>query len=367
MLMKKFFKTYSFVIVSFLLWILFLWIVQIISPILVPQRDGYIGPIRFANFDGIHYLHIASSGYFQYGEAFFPLYPIIISTFSKVLFTRGETIGMFVSLISFFIGLMVFYKMLYTENTLKAKWAIVLLLVFPTSFFFGAVYSESLFFVLSVSALYFIKQKKWLVAGLFGALASSTRIFGVVIMLFGIFEYLKCYKKSLNWYAIVGIIIVPIGLIVYMNFLWYRTGDPLAFMHVQSEFGANRSNVPIILLPQVVWRYIKIILTAYMKPTPISYLVSISELVVTIFAFAVVWVYRKSTELSYILFTCVILIIPTLTGTFSSMPRYVLSAFPLFMMLSGIYNTNFRYLFVIICVILQIISAALFFQGWFIA
>jgi hypothetical protein len=363
--MKKWFKNNRFILSVFIVWQICLYIVLLISPLVIGSRPGYFGPIKWANFDGIHYLHIATAGYFQYGEAFFPLYPKFISLISGLLPVSPAVIGVTISIFSFLLGLSLFYRLLCRENQTKARWAVIFLLTFPTSFFFGSVYSESLFFLLAVATVFFIEKKYWLAAGICGALASATRIFGIYLPVYAAIIYLRLYKTKIYWRPIIGILLMPLGLLAYMVFLAQR-GDPLAFMHVQSAFGANRSSAPVILLPQVLWRYLKIFFTAYMKPTPESYIVSVAEFLVTLAAFWVVWIYRKTVSLAYVILTLCILITPTLTGTLSSMPRYVLSAFPLFIMLSNLYKTRSKYYIVVVFVLLQIISASLFFQGWFI-
>ena len=78
----------------------------------------------FGNFDGVHYLKIASLGYVDnFQQAFFPVYPIIIHIVAKVIFLLPGNItqnperiyflgALFVSNIAF-IGLLgVYYKLI---------------------------------------------------------------------------------------------------------------------------------------------------------------------------------------------------------------------------------------------------------------
>jgi len=40
---------------------------------------------QFGNFDGVHYVRIASAGYeYQFTQAFFPLYPLLIKIVSPI-------------------------------------------------------------------------------------------------------------------------------------------------------------------------------------------------------------------------------------------------------------------------------------------
>src|SRR6185312_390910 len=112
----------------------------------------------WSNFDGVHYLTIAGDGGFLnpfgYQHAsdvrFFPLYPLLIS-FTTFLIGYGLPFGpqiffsaFFLSNFFFLLSLILFYFLItldFSENT--AIGAIILLLCFPTSFFYGATYSES--------------------------------------------------------------------------------------------------------------------------------------------------------------------------------------------------------------------------------
>jgi len=70
---------------------------------------------------------------------------------------------------------------------------------------------------------------------------------------------------------------------------------------------------------------------------------------------------------NYILFSSLAFILPTLTGTFSSMPRYVLSSFVGFMVLGQIKNKALFRFWMISSVGLLLINAVLFYRGYWIA
>ena len=83
-------------------------------------------------------------------------------------------------------------------------------------------------------------------------------------------------------------------------------------------------------------------------------------LILTIYAF-------KRTRLSYALFGLLSYIAPTLTGTLSSMPRYVLILFPCFIILGASKNNKFQRLWLVISAILLAINTAFFIRGYWIA
>jgi Gpi18-like mannosyltransferase len=365
--MKKFWEKYKKVLILLIVWRVVLSIVEFYSPSLLPLHPGYNGPIPWANHDGIYYLRIAQFGYFHLSQAFFPFYPIVIWIITQIIPLPYWFIGSGLSLICFVVGILFLYRILYEEDAIKAWHSVLFIVAFPTSFFFSAVYPTGLFFLLCILTYYCVKKKLWFWCGVFGALASATRVVGVALLLYAGLEYIYSKPKKHRLLDVVSLCLMPVGLLGYMLYLYIKNGDPLLFFHMQPLFGANRSTT-LILLPQVFYRYGKIVFTAFLQPTPLSYFISVIELFSTILGYSLLWYgYKIKQRWSELLFCFVVLTIPTLTGTFSSMPRYFLNAFPLFFILGRIDKTFVRYSLLVIFVILQVILSAMFLRGWFVA
>ena len=62
------FKQLRFMGGIFLLWRLNLELWRWAGEKLISARGGYLGPSPWANFDDVHYLHIAKEGYSQYSQ-----------------------------------------------------------------------------------------------------------------------------------------------------------------------------------------------------------------------------------------------------------------------------------------------------------
>ncbi len=329
-------------------------------------RRFFLGPVFWANFDGGHYISIAETGYHTYQQAFFPLYPLMISLVSKPTGYSFITSGLIISHVAFFIGLIIFYKLAILEKINHPFWSMIFLLLFPTSFFFASVYTESLFFVLSVGSVYSLKKKKWFIAGILGMLASATRLFGIFLIVFPVAEFLRRQRKQKKFYYLLPLLLIPLGLIAYMIYLQQTLGDPLAFFHLQPKFGAERSGDSIILLPQVFWRYIKILFSYSFS---LSYFVAVFELIVFVSSMFLLWIGWKKFRIKseYLIFSLLILLVPALTGTLSSVPRYTISAFPLFFILGKMHNKWAKLGIAVIFAIGLVISTALFLSGYFVA
>lgn len=334
----------------------------------------------FANFDGIHYLLIAKNGYSQWEQAFFPLYPILIKALSFIV-SNYLVAGLLISNISFAVGL-VFLKKLFEGWGIKTTAPLLFLLLFPTAFFFMAIYTEGLFFMLFVLSLYSLGKKNYWAAGLCAALSSATRLIGIFLFIPFFFHFLAEYKgvlKSSKFHVLgyrIFVLISPLlGLFSYMAYLWATTGNPLFFFTSQPIFGAHRST-HLILLPQVYYRYAKILLTA---SHDFQWYLSLFEVGIFSFVFFIVILNllqdfmdkKTSRQIRYEkiglgFFSLVNLILPTLTGTFSSIPRYALFSLSLFLYLGCLKSQKIQFFLMTMLLTMQVVILALFIQGYFV-
>lgn len=379
----------------FSIWRISLFVVAVVAGILIANFGGrfpYVDRVLtttnlpnwiwgFGNFDGVHHLRLAQNGYSaEYSQAFFPLYPLLIKLFN--IFPKGNLdlslytdpsyfyVGMVLSNLLFVFALYFLYKLWKEEYSGKISTiALILLLTFPTSFYFGSVYSESLFLLLVVLTFWFTNKNKFILAGIFAALASSTKVQGSLLFFYLLIELSYKYKSfpltrfDLVRKGVVALTISITGLFSYMFYLWREFGNPIYFLTSQPAFGADRSSFPIITLPQVFYRYFKIL--TEVSPVNISFWNSLLEITVTILLIVVLIYSFKKIKFSYFLFVLLAVIVPTLTGTFSSMPRYALLAFPTFPLIAK-FNKASKYI-IIAQVTLLVVLVALFVRGYWVA
>ena len=318
----------------------------------------------WANFDGVHYIGIAEKSYFaQFTQAFFPLYPLLIRALNQLVHNSILN-GLIISNVSFLGSLWLLYKLARLDlSASAAKRTLIFLLVFPTSFFFASLYTESLFLLVTLASFYAARQRRWLLAGVLGALAAATRILGILLIPALLIEYLASPKRSRwGWWVL---LLPAAGLLLYMYYLNVSFHDPLYFLHAQSAFGAGRSGDKIILLYQVFWRYLKMLTTVPI--TSLLYYTVTQEFMAALVFLCLSLLAFKFTRRSYAIFGILAYILPTLTGTFSSMPRYVLVLFPAFMILGKIKSQTIRYTLYAISFILLIINVVLFTRGYWVA
>lgn len=328
-----------------------------------------------ANFDGIHYMQIARKGYEQYTQAYFPMYPSLISL-GGYLVHNHLVVALLISNVA---SLGAFYVWGRFINELTGKkivtlWSIAFLVTFPTSFFFSAAYTESLFFLFVTLCLGFLSQKKYISAGVATYAAALTRFMGVFLIL-PLAGAILLDKKMSGWKKIGSLSLPLLGLVSYMYYLWITYGDALYFIHAQAAFGANRST-HIVLLPVVIYRYINIFITAAHN---LQYIISVFEFFIFALVFVVLlydlyrlWITRNDKHhlmlIGLSLFSLLTILIPASSGTLSSLPRYALLAPSFFISLPRyITQTWVKLLIAFIFVVMQILLFGLFMQGYFVS
>ncbi len=370
----------------FLIWKLWLYFILGLAIIYLPlgSKDRFLGggialyslsPQLFAwgNFDGEHYLAIARFGYKPLEQAFFPAYPILINFFAKPFsadyysnFISSSLIAILISMASFVVVLIFLYKLLRLDFSEKISYfTIILLLVFPTSFYFSAVYNESLFLMLVVGSFYAARLNKWWLAAILAAIASATRVFGILLFPALLIE---AYQARLAVKKAIWLILSPIGLLLYMTFQYVKFGDPIAFYNLQTVVGEQHQK-GIVLIPQVFYRYLKILfftdrLNPIYQTVVLEFFTGLGFLILPI----VGWF--KKIRLSYLFYTFFGFIIPTVQGSFSSLPRYVIVLFPSFLILALILDKApklIRYTYFALSLIGLSVEAALFLRGYWVA
>lgn len=362
------------VALSVIIWRLLLFIPLLFLRFLPkPQDLRYFGISPWANFDGDHYLAIAMHGLDASVARFFPLYPLIIKIIANPFSGIPNPyytfiIGMLVSNLSLLAACLILYKLLRQDYShTRSLWTIIFLLVFPTSFFFGSIYAESLFLLLTVLSFCLARKRKWLLAILIATLLPITRSVGLAILPALFIEWFLQQKVRGKPPLIIlySLFIIPISLIGYAFFNYIKFKDWLYFVHAQTELSNGRSST-IILIPQTLFRYGKMLITV-----PVTqYIWYIAFLELAMFVFAVILLYIafiKKVRLSYLVFAIFAFLIPTSTGTFTGLPRYIIILFPMFIALSLIKNKQIKVIYTIVSVILSFILLLLFAKGYYVA
>jgi len=316
-------------------------IIAEIATIVIGQRAGThfeasTNPLLavWGRWDAEHYIGIATSGYSGVEPAFFPLYPLLIAGIGAL--TNNHLIaGLLVSNAASFFALLYLYKLVEHEfNGHVAHRTIFYVSIFPTAIFFSAVYTESLFLFLSVASFYYIRERRWLVAGIFGAFASLTRVEGVLLAVPFLIEWaVALYETRSEWFKwpvdtfvrpLAGLCIVPLGLASYMAYLWVLSGDPLRFSHVQAHWGRYLAP-PWVSIEHAI----HIIAGPYAPQTIVDQTLELSFTLLMLGALAFGW---RRLRVSYIAYMAASILVPMSTSSLMSMQRFALVLFPMFVL-----------------------------------
>ncbi len=339
----------------------------------------------WSNFDGFHYISLAKYGYTVFEHAFFPLFPLLIKSLN-IFGVHPVIAGQIISNIFFLGALFVSFKLLSIDKKRSSFLLFgVVLILLPTSFYFGAVYNDSLFFFLATTSLYFARKRSFLLASIAGALATLSRLNGLVLVFPILFEFLSAkdknpidtwnltklkkeidreIRKLIPSEKVYFVILIQLAFLGYLLFTQINYESWTKVFSAMSVWNQDRITFPL----QVFWRYIKII--GSFEFSNYVYQVALIELFFVFLYIATLIYSYKKIRFSYWLFFAVSILIPSLTGTFQGMPRYGLHLYPFFLSLVLFLehrSISTKLIYFAISVFLLYYCLSLFTRGYFIA
>jgi hypothetical protein len=310
------------------------------------EQPGFLS--YWAHWDGAWYSEIATEGYWARdpaSTAFFPLFPLLVRF--GALFGGGPAVwGVLISLFSTLFALFFFYRIagdLFDERVARAS--TVVLAFFPTAFYLNAVYTEALFLAFTTGSIWAARvRKNMLLAAVFGALAAATRNLGVVLVLPLLFEW-WWERRRYGTGGLAAIGIVPAGLLGYVAYLWAGFGDPLVFYKQQEEYWGRVPANPLDTI-RVAWATANEGLVHILNPgslffdtsaapaletsNTLNLLFLVLLLVVVGMGFALL---PPGLSTYAFLMAFLPLIAPSPVFPLMSLPRFMLGAFPVFLVL----------------------------------
>ena len=153
--------------------------------------------------------------------------------------------GILLSHIAFFLGLVGVFRiaeaMAGHDAAGRAVW---LMAFFPFSFFFAAVYSDSLYFCLSVWAFRSVQTGRWTTAAALAAMAALTRITGFVLIAGVAAELVRRSSPRKEAASIALMAMAPVALFTYF---YASYGDPIAFVYARQTAWQRATGVGSLL------------------------------------------------------------------------------------------------------------------------
>ena len=302
-------------------------------------------------WDTRHYINLVEKGYSGYIEngkhlflVFFPAYVWIVRLV-RIVIPNTMLAGTLVSIICYALGCCYTYKIAnHYYNEKVAKQSVIYLSLFPFSFFSGLVMTEGLFLLATAGACYYAIKKKWFLFGLFGILAATTRMVGVLVIVFAAIEIIKTYrplekpaiesiKRSLEpILRYLPILITPlIGTLIYWGLNYYVDGNMFAYITHQEHWSQG-----FMWFPDVI-DY----LTSYFLGRinePVSWQIQFPALALLVIFIIIIFkgIRNKVTPSSLMVYTFCYVVINYSLSWLLSAGRYLSCCFAVFIILAKI-------------------------------
>ena len=272
--------------------------------------------------------------------AFFPAFPLLVGVLIRLTALPTMMVATATS-IALSIGAIRIAWPLLCKNLYAYTLFAVFLLAGPFSIYFTTFYTEVLFLFLTVCVFAALSQRRFLLAGLFAAGLSATRIVGVFIVFAILIEVWLDHRARGGTFRdfipavfsrpdlLLSFALAPLGLFAYMAFLHFKMGDALAFQHVQRAWGR-----PFGLPPVFVWNALLATPKEGFIPTA-SQVLGATTIVGYVLAGVLLWKRRFGMAA----YSLIALTLPLFAGM-ASMLRFVSGLAPMPLMLCELLGRN---------------------------
>lgn len=312
------------------------------EPALDEGIDGWLlGP--WQRQDALRYLRVARDGYdAPVDSVFAPLYPSMIRAVSLPLGDDGQArliAALLISNVAAVVAFALFLRLVsYHFGDVIARRSFLALLIFPTSFFFVAAYSESLFLCFTLASLLRLEQGRPVQAGVFGGLAAATRNAGWVLtipLLWSVWTRRREIWARGPFAALTEVTAAGLPAAAFAGFLVYRRsiGLPGISSVYENEWLTTTAWPGKALLRAIGWIATGTVPSEYGVYFYIDVFAMLTAIVVC------VWGHRHlptSWWLYSVASTFFLLLPDSLERTVNSTGRYLLVLFPAFVLLAHI-------------------------------
>jgi hypothetical protein len=224
---------------------------------------------ELSNWDGLWYRELANTGYphFPYHTqttlGFLPGYPLLMWPLAHLLLSLGavggsaptamSVAGVLISGIGGLVATVLIQKLTvgwWGESA--GRRAVVLFCLFPGSVVFSMVYSEGVMLPLAIGCILALQQRRWLLAGILAAFATTMEPDAFVLMPVCAVSALlelrrRGWRDRIAWRSLLAPVLSVSGVVAMGAFFWAWTGTPLASYHAQ-HYGWKEKTDPLALV-----------------------------------------------------------------------------------------------------------------------
>ena len=301
----------------------------------LPKSAGSMMLDVFTSWDGLWYLRIVRFGYpsfvpqnITYDDtqarlAFFPAYPYLVRVIDTVL-PGGDTLAALFLNFVLGAGFIVLVGLLARSwfGVSVAKRAMILCALFPGSFVLSFAYSEALLLFLAAACLYLLQKEHWLLAGIVALLATATRPNGIAVIAACAVAAFLAWRQTKSLKPFIAPLLSPIGFIGYQLWINNHANESQVWFRVQGEAWKEGASFGLTAIRRT--------LEAFTQPlTSPTDLITAASFVLTLFLLWLVWK-RHPIPLPALAYSAVVIALMLLPATVTARPRFLFTAFPLF-------------------------------------
>ena len=286
------------------------------------------------SWDGRWYLELVRTGYpdsipadvtfddLEARAAFFPMYPGAVRLVDTVL-PGGDTFAaLFVNFVLGAISVVmigILARQVFPDGV--AARAMTIYAIFPGSFVLSFAYSEALLIVFAAACLLLLMDEQWLLAGFAGAIATATRPNGIAVVLACLVAALPVVWRRREWRPLLAVAIAPLGFVAFQLYVDDVAGERGAWFRVQREAWDEGTSFG--------WTAVESVREFFSDPfqSPAPGLTVVSLIVLGFMGWCA-WKVRL--PLPWVAYSAVIVALMLVPETVTARPRFVFTAFPLF-------------------------------------
>jgi Mannosyltransferase (PIG-V) len=315
------------------------------------QREGFTMFGRaspfwdpFTRWDSGWFFGIARNGY-QYVEggrnnlAYFPVYPLLMRHVGRLFGRTSADVylgGIVVSWTAFILAMIGLYYLARLDvPARRAERAVLLTAVFPFAFFFGVVYTESLFLLFTVASFYAFRTRRWVWGGLAGAVATATRVNGILMLpALAWIAWRTAADRRDRLMAVVGLVLVTSGVGLYSLYVYSLSGNPFEWAASIQRWGYYPGGAPWLAPFRLVGMLV-VHPYAFLAGERMAPYDTLNGIAAVAFAASVPFVWRRFGA-AYGLFMVANLWLPLSSGQYEGLGRYCSVMFPCFIWLGSL-------------------------------
>lgn len=197
------------------------------------------------NYDGEHYLRILHYGYWNPrplmpSHAFFPGISWLATPIYWLTGSDAITVNLTVTITGAAAFVCVWGVAKAWTNEAIARRAVFLMAIFPSSLFLWAFYSEGLFIALGAGAVWADRKGRHGIAAACLLAIGTTRSIGILVPVVVVLSRLIRQRRIDKW-AVIYALCGAAGLGLVLLVMWHQVGSPLAWLHVQDDWGRTVS------------------------------------------------------------------------------------------------------------------------------